>query len=54
VIDGLDEGVTGMTIGERRHLVVPPTLSRRSAYPANLSPDVLDYDVTLVAIEPGR
>jgi Stress responsive A/B Barrel Domain/FKBP-type peptidyl-prolyl cis-trans isomerase len=55
VIDGLDEGVTGMLVGERRRLVVPPALSRRSNYPAGLSPgDVLHYDVTLVAIEPGR
>ena len=53
VIDGLDEGVTGMLVGERRRLVVPPALSRRSGYPAGLSPeDVLHYDVTLVAIEP--
>ena len=54
-IDGLDEGVTGMTVGERRRLVVPPALSRRSDYPPGLSPnDVLYYDVTLVSIEPGR
>ena len=43
-----------MMVGERRRLVVPPALSRRSDYPAGLSPeDVLYYDVTLVAIEPG-
>ena len=52
VIDGLEEGVTCMQVGERRMLVVPPSLSRRSSYPPNLSPDdTLHYDVTLVAIE---
>jgi FKBP-type peptidyl-prolyl cis-trans isomerase len=54
VIDGLDEGVTCMKAGERRRLVVPPSLSRRSTYPEGLSPDdVLVYDVTLVTIEDG-
>lgn len=53
VIAGVDEGVTGMRVGERRRLVVPPALSRRSAYPEGLSPEaILYYDITLVAIEP--
>ena len=53
VIDGVDEGVTGMRVGERRMMVVPPHLSRRSAYPDGLSPDeTLHYDVELVGIEP--
>jgi FKBP-type peptidyl-prolyl cis-trans isomerase len=52
VIDGLDEGVTCMKVGERRRLVVPPVLSRRSAYPPDLDPTaVLYYDVTVVKIE---
>lgn len=55
VIDGLDEGVMGMKVGERRRMVVPPSLSRRSSYPADLDPNaVLYYDVLVVAIEPGR
>lgn len=52
VIDGLDEGVTGMRVGERRTLIVPPSLSKRTMYPDGLSPDdTLYYDVELVGIE---
>jgi FKBP-type peptidyl-prolyl cis-trans isomerase len=52
VIDGVDEGVAGMRVGERRKLIVPPALSRRSTYPKGLSPeDWLHYDVELVGIE---
>lgn len=52
VIDGLDEGVTGMRVGERRRMIVPPKLSRRSSYPEGLSPEeTLHYDVELVGIE---
>ncbi|MES3035318.1 MAG: FKBP-type peptidyl-prolyl cis-trans isomerase [Gemmatimonadota bacterium] len=54
VITGVDEGVTGMRVGERRLLVVPPSLSRRAAYPANTPPDsTLHIDVELLAIVPG-
>lgn len=53
VIDGVDEGVTGMRVGERRRLVVPPSLSRRTGYPANTPPDsTLHIDVELMAIRP--
>ena len=53
VIEGVDEGVTGMRVGERRKLIVPPALSKRSMYPDGLSPkDSLHYDVELVGIEP--
>jgi FKBP-type peptidyl-prolyl cis-trans isomerase len=52
VIAGVDEGVTGMRVGERRQLIVPAALSRRSSYPKALSPDdTLHYDIELVAIE---
>jgi FKBP-type peptidyl-prolyl cis-trans isomerase len=52
VIDGLDEGVTCMKVGERRRLIVPPSLSKRTGYPSGLSPDdVLFYDVKVVGIE---
>ena len=50
-IAGVDEGVTGMRVGERRKLIIPPALSKRSSYPANTPPDaVLYYDVELVEI----
>jgi hypothetical protein len=51
VIAGVDEGVMGMRVGERRKLIVPPALSKRSSYPANTPPDaVLYYDIELVEI----
>lgn len=53
VIAGVEEGVTGMRVGERRLLVVPPSLSKRTSYPANTPPDsTLHIDVELVAIRP--
>jgi FKBP-type peptidyl-prolyl cis-trans isomerase len=53
VIDGVDQGVTGMRVGERRRLIVPPTLSRRTGYPANTPRDsTLHIDVELVEIVP--
>jgi FKBP-type peptidyl-prolyl cis-trans isomerase len=40
-----------MKVGERRKLVVPPSLSKRSSYPANTPPDAtLYYDIELVEI----
>lgn len=54
-IDGLDEAVTGMKVGERRKLIVPPALSKRSSYPENgiFGPnDTLYYDITLIQIIP--
>lgn len=55
VITGVDEGVTGMRVGERRRLVVPPSLSVRSVYPPNTPPDSTLYiDVELVEISDPR
>ncbi len=49
VIAGVDEAVVGMKVGERRKLIVPPSLSRRSSYPSNIPPDsILHYDLELV------
>jgi FKBP-type peptidyl-prolyl cis-trans isomerase len=51
VIAGVDEGVTGMRVGERRKLIVPPSLSKRSEYPKNIPPDAtLYYLIELVEI----
>lgn len=51
VIAGLDESVRGMKAGERRRLVVPPSLSQRTEYPANIPKNAtLLYDVELVEI----
>ena len=51
VIDGEDEGVTGMKVGEIRRLIVPSSLSKRSEYPDYLSPDsTLLYKIELVEI----
>lgn len=51
LIQGLEEGLLGMQVGEIRKLVVPPHLSKRSAYPNGLSPeDVLIYEVELMEI----
>ena len=51
VIAGVDEGVRGMRVGEKRKLIVPPSLSKRSSYPANTPPDAtLYYDIELVEI----
>lgn len=50
-IQGVDEGVRGMKIGEIRKMIVPPELSKRSAYPDFLSPDsTLLYEVELIDI----
>ncbi len=51
VIDGVDEAVTGMKVGEIRKLIVPPALSKRIEYPGYLSKDsTLIYKVELVEI----
>jgi len=51
VIPGVDEGVTGMRVGERRKLVVRPALDGRTFDPAFIPPDVnRHYDIELVEI----
>ena len=51
VIAGVDDGVTGMRVGERRRLIVPPSLGKRSEYLANIPPDAtLHYDNELLEI----
>jgi FKBP-type peptidyl-prolyl cis-trans isomerase FkpA len=51
VIPGVDEGVTGMRVGGRRKLLVPPALDGRKFDPAFIPPDAIrHYDIELVEI----
>ena len=53
VIRGVDEAVTGMRVGERRKLRVPPALDGRKFDPSFIPPDAIRlYDVELLAIQP--
>lgn len=51
VIAGLEEGVTGMRVGERRVFIIPPSLSKRTSYPASTPKDsTLRIDLELIAV----
>lgn len=51
VIRGVDEGVTGMRVKERRKLLVPPSLDGRKFDPSFIPPDAIrHYDIELVEI----
>jgi FKBP-type peptidyl-prolyl cis-trans isomerase len=51
VIAAVDEGVTGMRVGERRKLIVPPFLAGRTSDSALIPPgSTLHYDVELLEI----
>jgi FKBP-type peptidyl-prolyl cis-trans isomerase len=53
VIPGVEEGVTGMRVGERRKLLVPPALDGRTFDPSFIPPQAMrHYDIELVAIAP--
>lgn len=53
VIPGVEEGVTGMRVGERRHLRVPPALDGRTFDPAFIPPTATRlYDIELLAAKP--
>ena len=43
----IDEGVTGMRVGDRRKLRAPPNLPRGRALDAAPLGEVIEYDVTL-------
>ena len=52
VIPGVDEGVTGMRVGERRRLLVPPSLDGRKFDPSFIPPNAIrHYHIELLAIE---
>lgn len=53
VVRGLDEGLLGMRVGERRRLLVPPALAfGRAGREPDIPPDcTLVFDVELLAME---
>ena len=53
VIRGVEEGVTGMRVGERRRLRVPPALDGRAFDPAFIPPAATRlYDIEVLAVRP--
>ena len=53
VIRGVEEGVTGMRVGERRRLRVPPALDGRAFDPGFIPPAAIRlYDIELLAAKP--
>jgi FKBP-type peptidyl-prolyl cis-trans isomerase len=53
VIRGVEEGVTGMRVGERRRLRVPPALDGRKFDPAFIPPAAIRlYDIEVLAAKP--
>jgi FKBP-type peptidyl-prolyl cis-trans isomerase len=53
VIRGVEEGVTGMRVGERRRLRVPPALDGRAFDPAFIPPTATRlYDIEVLAARP--
>lgn len=50
---GVDEGVRGMRVGDKRLLIVPRSLNRRSPYPPSVPRDsVLFIEIEVVRIRP--
>jgi FKBP-type peptidyl-prolyl cis-trans isomerase FkpA len=53
VIPGVEEGVTGMRVGERRRLRVPPALDGRTFDPSFIPVDAVRlYDIELLSAKP--
>ena len=56
VIKGLEEGMLGMELGEKRTLIIPPDLAYGAAGRGNVIPPnaTLEFDIELVGIERPR
>lgn len=55
VIEGWEEGLVGMRVGEKRKLVIPPALAYGARGHDEVKPgETLHYEVELVSIRPGE
>jgi peptidylprolyl isomerase len=52
VIKGWEEGITGMQVGEKRHLIIPPDLAYGAKGRGQIPPNAtLEFDLQLVGIQ---
>lgn len=52
VVVGFNEGVTGMKVGGRRQLIIPPHLGYGNQWAGNIPPNsILVFEVTLVSVQ---